>query len=81
MIALRANKNNGFEYSIKDGKVTYTVVTRDGLLHKLRGEIDSEKEQGEGETVAEGGGPRFSMGKKNNQTFIDGRRYHHRLYC
>ena len=29
---------------------------RDGLLHKLRGEIDSEKEQGEGGTVAEGGG-------------------------
>ena len=56
MIALRAKKNNGFEYSIKDGKVTYTVVTRDGLLHKLRGETDSERDQGEeGETVAEGG--------------------------
>ncbi len=30
--------------------------SRDGLLHKLRVETDYEKEQGEGETVAEGGG-------------------------
>ena len=57
MIALRAKKNNGFEYSIKNGKVTYTVVTRDRLLHKLRGETDSERDQGEeGGTVAEGDG-------------------------
>ena len=45
---------------------------RDGLLHKLRGETDSEKEQGEGETVAEGGGPRFSMGKKITNSSLMG---------
>lgn len=57
MIALRAKKNNGFEYSIKNGKVTYTVVTRDGLLQEPGRGKKTRNDQGEeGETVEEGDG-------------------------